>query len=240
MANFKVVISDPKSKKAFQKEIEQKASGFMGKRVGEKVRGDAMGFSGYEFQVTGGSDAQGFPMRRDVEGQARKKVLLSRGTGFRTNVKGKRKRKSVRGNTISAEISQINAKIVTYGSKPLAELAGKAEKRVKDKDLSEEERKAKLAAELQSKVDKTAPEKSRSDQIREELEAQEKAKADKPSDAPKGAEDKPEEKKGAEPAKEAAPEAKAEEKPSPEDRPAEDKPKKKPSSATKGTEDKKE
>ena len=38
MANFKIVISDPKSKNAFQKEIEQKASGFMNKRVGENVK----------------------------------------------------------------------------------------------------------------------------------------------------------------------------------------------------------
>lgn len=192
MANFKVVISDPKSRKAFQKEIEQRASGFMGKKLGENVKGDAMGLAGYEFQVTGGSDAQGFPMRKDVTGIGRKKFLLSRGTGFKTNVKGQRKRKSVRGNTVSADISQINVKIMTYGSKPIGELMGKTEKKVKDKDLSEEERKAKMRSELDSMVDKTAPEKSRSDKILEEMETKEKVNEDKPK--PEAAKETKEEK----------------------------------------------
>ncbi len=198
MANFKIVISDPKNRKAFQKEIEQKASGFMGKRIGEKVRGDGLGLQGYEFQVTGGSDAQGFPMRKDFEGIARKKVILSRGTGFRTTVSGQRKRKSVRGNTISPAIAQINAKIVTYGSKPIEELAGKAEKKEeKLSKLSEEERKKKLQQELTGMVEEKAPEKSRSEQIKDEMESQTKS-PDSGSEKPSGEEkpnDEPKKKK---------------------------------------------
>jgi small subunit ribosomal protein S6e len=185
MANFKIVVSDPKSKKAFQKEIEQKASGFMGKRIGDKVKGDPIGLGGYEFQVTGGSDSQGFPMRRDVDGIGRKRVLLSRGTGFRTKIRGKRKRKSIRGNTISAAVSQINVKILTYGSKPLEELIGKTEKKEK---LSEEEKKKKLHEELSGRVEEKAPEKSRSDQILEEQAAKEKGKA--PKEEPKKEDEK--------------------------------------------------
>jgi small subunit ribosomal protein S6e len=175
MANFKVVVSDPKSRKAFQKEIEQKASGLMGKRIGEKVKGDAIGIAGYELQITGGSDAQGFPMRRDVEGIGRKRLLLSIGPGFHPGLRGQRKRKSVRGNTVSAAISQINVKVVGYGSKPLEQLIGAPkEKREKPK---EEDKKEELRKELTSKLDDRPPEKSRSEQILEEQAGKEEAKS---------------------------------------------------------------
>ncbi len=185
MANFKVVVSDPKSRKAFQKEIEQKASGFMGKKISDKVKGDPLGLSGYEFQITGGSDAQGFPMRRDVDGIARKRLLLSIGPGFHPETRGQRKRKSVRGNTISPEISQINAKVVTYGSKPLEQLLGETKKEKKEK-LTEEEKKKELQNEVESMLDKKAPEKSRSEQILDEQTRQEKAKAPKEEDKSEG------------------------------------------------------
>jgi small subunit ribosomal protein S6e len=202
MANFKIVVSDPKSKKAFQKEIEQKASGLVGKRIGENVKGDAWGFQGYEFQVTGGSDSDGFPMRKDFGGQGRKRLLLSYGPGFKPGARGQRKRKSVRGNTISASISQVNVKIVSYGSKPLSELsASKKEK----KELTEEEKKAKLQEEVASMVDKKAPKKSRSEEILEEQDAkeaepkEEKAPEKAGEGKPEAGEEKPE---GKEPDKE--------------------------------------
>ena len=125
MANFKVVISDPKTKKAYQKEMDQGASGLLQKRIGDKVKGDSLGLVGYELQVTGGSDKQGFPMRRDIDGIARKRILLTVGTGFRTKVRGKRKRKSIRGNTVSSNISQVNVKVIGYGNKGIEELLGK-------------------------------------------------------------------------------------------------------------------
>ena len=189
MANFKVVVSDPKSKKAFQKEVEQKASGLMGKRIGDKVKGDALGLSGYELQVTGGSDAQGFPMRKDVEGMARKRLLLGFGPGFHPAAKGMRKRKSVRGNTISSATSQVNVKISAYGSKPIEQLVGKAEKKEK---LTEEEKKEALKKEVASMVEDKAPEKSRSEQILEEQAAREKGEArpEEKAEADKG--EKPE------------------------------------------------
>ena len=124
MANFKIVISDPKARKAYQKEVDQSASGLMGKKIGDKFSGSHMGLSGYELEVTGGSDKEGFPMRRDVDGPARKRILLSHGPGFHPKSHGRRKRKSIRGNTISPSISQINAKIVTYGTKSVEENLG--------------------------------------------------------------------------------------------------------------------
>jgi small subunit ribosomal protein S6e len=189
MANFKVVVSDPKSKKAFQKEIEQKASGFMGKSIGDKVKGDSIGLPGYELQMTGGSDAQGFPMRRDFEGIARKRLLLSIGPGFHPEMRGQRKRKSVRGNTVSAAISQINVKVVTYGSKPMEQLLGEPKKE-KEKP-TEEDKKKELQKEVESMLEKKAPEKSRSEQILEEQEKAGEVKGEvKPKDSGEEAEKK--------------------------------------------------
>ena len=58
-------------------------------------------------------------MRSDVEGIARKRLLVTAGIGFHSKKKGERKRKSIRGNTISQAIAQINTKVVGYGSTPL-------------------------------------------------------------------------------------------------------------------------
>ncbi|MBI4020685.1 MAG: 30S ribosomal protein S6e [Candidatus Aenigmarchaeota archaeon] len=128
MATFKVVISDPKSRKAYQKELDQDASGFLGKRIGENVPGLPLGLDGYALQITGGSDKEGFPMRHDVAGTARKRLVLSSPPGYHAERRGQRKRKSIRGNTVSADIVQINAKVVEYGKNGLDEAFGKAEK----------------------------------------------------------------------------------------------------------------
>ena len=116
---FKIVISEPKSKKAWQKDIE--APSLIGKKIGDKVDGSTIGLSGFTLQVTGGSDKEGFPMRYDLEGVSRKKVLLTKGIGFsgtktirkvKYKVKGMKKRKYIRGNTISDSIMQVNLKVV--------------------------------------------------------------------------------------------------------------------------------
>jgi small subunit ribosomal protein S6e len=137
MANFKIVVSDPKARKAYQKELEQGQAGLLGKKIGDKFSGNHLGLAGYELEVTGGSDKEGFPMRRDVEGPGRKKILLSHGPGFHPVSRGRRKRKSIRGNTISPQISQINVKIISYGQKSVEESLG-----VKAKEHKEEKKEA--------------------------------------------------------------------------------------------------
>jgi small subunit ribosomal protein S6e len=57
-------------------------------------------------------------MRGDVHGGIRRQVVLSEGAGFKPKREGERRRKSVRGNTISDEIVQINLKIVEQPAKP--------------------------------------------------------------------------------------------------------------------------
>jgi small subunit ribosomal protein S6e len=73
------------------------------------VDGALLGITG-NVKITGGSDRAGFPMRSDVMGGVKKYVLMTRGTGFRKGAgEGKKKRKLVRGNTITDEIYQVNA-----------------------------------------------------------------------------------------------------------------------------------
>ena len=123
MALFKLVVGDSKSKRTYKFEVkEQDAEQLIGKKIEDKFRGEILGLNGYELEITGGSDSAGFPMRKDIESQARVQILSKETTGFKINKKhkGRRKRKSVRGNTISAEIVQVNCKVVKWGSKPLA------------------------------------------------------------------------------------------------------------------------
>ena len=126
---MQVVISDPKTGNAYKiegKDTEASAL-FIGKRIGDIVDADILGFGGYVLEITGGSDKEGMPMRKDVSGTARKRILITSPPGYRPKERGKRRRKSVRGNEISAEISQINVKIKEYGTKPIEELFGKEE-----------------------------------------------------------------------------------------------------------------
>jgi len=137
MANFKIVVSDPKSRKSYQTEVEQAASGLVGKKIGDKVKGDPFGMAGYEIEVTGGSDNDGFPMRRDVDGTGRKKIILSGPPGFHPKIKGQRKRKSIRGNIISPQIAQINAKVTKAGSTAFDKLAPKKKEGAEEKPAEE-------------------------------------------------------------------------------------------------------
>jgi small subunit ribosomal protein S6e len=124
---MKIVIGEPKSGKCYGIEIpKDKESSFIGKKIGEKVEGGLVGADGYELEITGGSDMAGFPMRRDVSGPRRLGVILSSGAGYRFEGKGMRAKRNVRGNLISDQIIQINAKVIQHGSKPLEELFPKA------------------------------------------------------------------------------------------------------------------
>ena len=126
MAVFKFVVSNPKTRKSYSLELEQdKGAGLLGKRIGEKFNGDLMGLSGFELQITGGTDKDGFPMHPSVHGQVRKKIVIANPPAFHPKLKGQRRRKTVRGNTISKEITQINCKILKEGKKPIENILGK-------------------------------------------------------------------------------------------------------------------
>ena len=114
---FKLVISDSKSGLSVQKEVDDKSTkNFIGFKIGDTVKGELIDLHGYEFLLTGGSDYCGFPMRRDVTGVGRKKILAYQGVGVKKDRKGILQRKTVCGNTVHAKTAQINMKVVKHGT----------------------------------------------------------------------------------------------------------------------------
>lgn len=157
MASFKFVISEPQTKKSFQTEVDQaKAVGLLGKKIGEEFNGDLIGLAGYVLQITGGTDKDGFPMHPQVSGQVKKKVLLSNPPGFHPTKKGERKRKIVRGDTLSADIMQINVKVKKKGEKSLEEFfpqkAKPKEEKKETKEEKVEEKKPEHKAEAKAEI----------------------------------------------------------------------------------------
>src|SRR3989344_3550444 len=90
--------------------IVQDIENFKGKKIHDKISGEAMGLSGYELEITGGSDKAGFPLRFDVSGVLRKKILIVTGVGTRNKDKGKKVRKTVASNKLNDYTAQINLK----------------------------------------------------------------------------------------------------------------------------------
>ena len=125
----KLDIGDSKTKRTYHLDT---AIDFSGKKIGDKIEGrDIKEFShlkDYEFLITGLSDKAGFPSLVQVEGISRKRVLLTRGKAMlKKKPRGLRLRRTVRGNTISQEIAQINLKVVKQGSISLNEIFKKSE-----------------------------------------------------------------------------------------------------------------
>ena len=117
--------SDPQKGRAYKVEVKgDRGLELIGKKIGDVIDGGVVGLPGYRLRITGGSDKDGFPMRPDLPGAARRRILLTTGPGYRPKEKGIRRRKSVRGKEISTEIFQINVKIEEYGQKPVEELLG--------------------------------------------------------------------------------------------------------------------
>ncbi|MBE5729515.1 30S ribosomal protein S6e [Candidatus Parvarchaeota archaeon] len=113
----KLVINDPTSKKSYSKTVStEEMSNIFGLKIGEDLDLSFIGLDGYKGKITGGSYMTGTPMDRSIDGTGLKKVLKV------VNKHGLRKRKSVAGNTISQFTSQINIKIIEYGSKKLDEV----------------------------------------------------------------------------------------------------------------------
>ena len=112
MAEFKIVVSDPKIGKSINKEIKDKsAQTLLGMKIGQEIDATIVDIVG-TLKITGGSDKVGFPLRADVHGSAKNNILLTAGVGFRSKGKGMQKRKIVRGSMISDETYQINTILV--------------------------------------------------------------------------------------------------------------------------------
>jgi small subunit ribosomal protein S6e len=101
-------------------EIDQKKFRFEGMKIGDTINGGLIGFPNYEFVITGGSDSSGFPMRKDVHGPVKKKILVSkRGIGYKPRRDGQKRRKTVRGNEVTFDMTLINLMVSKYGEAEL-------------------------------------------------------------------------------------------------------------------------
>jgi small subunit ribosomal protein S6e len=134
LAKFKIIISDPDMGTSKTVELEEtRTVPLIGRRLGEVLDGAIVGLSGHKVQITGGSDKDGFPMRPNVHGGVRRKVILGGGVGFNPKDEGERRRKMVRGNVITDEIVQINMKIMEKPKK-----AKEEKKKAKEKTPKKE------------------------------------------------------------------------------------------------------
>ena len=116
--------------------IESDSEDLVGKKIGEKVHGKEIDakLEGFEFEITGTSDSSGFAGKKDLDIPGTKRELLLAGNwGCWQEPKGLRKtrpqtrdglrlRKTVRGNTISRAVVQINVSVKKEGHKKLEEL----------------------------------------------------------------------------------------------------------------------
>lgn len=120
MAQFKLIINDSKTGKACKIEIKDDAAKqLIGRKIKEHIKGELFDMPGYEFEITGGADHTGVPMRSDIEGMSRKKVFAVKGIGMTKVDKGIRQRKLLAGNTIHDKTAEINMKVLKYGPAPL-------------------------------------------------------------------------------------------------------------------------
>ena len=128
MVEFKIVVSDPKSGRAYNVDASGGAAGaIVGKRIGDEIDAGTLGLAGYKILITGGSDRTGTTAKKGLPGAGRKKLLLAGGIGFHPSMDGERRRKTIRSSEITPDFVQINAQVTTYGEKTLEELFPKVE-----------------------------------------------------------------------------------------------------------------
>lgn len=108
-----LIISDPETGTSQKVELEDSTiAPLIGRRIGEVIDGTVANLAGYKLQLMGGTDKDGIPMRPDVHGGVKARVVLSGGVGYKPKKKGERKRVVIRGNTVTADTTFLNLKIV--------------------------------------------------------------------------------------------------------------------------------
>jgi len=189
-----LAVGNPGTKKTYKVELDMdKAQPLFGKKIGQEFNGETIGLDGYKLKVTGGSDLSGFPMRRDIEGSGKRRVLLNVGShGFRKRRyhsipegegakkklketrKGERRRKAIRGNTISDSIRQVNCVVTKAGKATPEKLLGLEAK----PEAAEEPAEAKEEIKVEEKTEKEAPkEEAKLESVKEEKPAEDKSEA---------------------------------------------------------------
>uniref|UniRef100_A0A4D5R9R5 40S ribosomal protein S6 n=1 Tax=Scolopendra viridis TaxID=118503 RepID=A0A4D5R9R5_SCOVI len=128
---MKLNISYPATgcQKLIEVEDERKLRTFYDKRMSAEVEADSLGdeWKGYVLRITGGNDKQGFPMKQGVLTAGRVRLLLSKGHScYRPRRTGERKRKSVRGCIVDANLSVLSLVIVKKGEQEIPGLTDSA------------------------------------------------------------------------------------------------------------------
>jgi len=121
---MKLNISNPETgaQKLIDIDDEKRLRPFFEKRMAQEVEADSLGdeWKGYAFRISGGNDKQGFPMKQGVMTNGRVRLLLSKGHScYRPRRTGERKRKSVRGCIVDANLSVLSLIIRRKGEKPI-------------------------------------------------------------------------------------------------------------------------
>ena len=118
---FKIVVSQKAETHQIEVDDTKALNGLV---IGDEFDGTIVGLDGYTLKITGGSDKNGFTMKKDVSGTRRIKSLLTGGIGYHPKADGVKRRKTVRGNTIADDIVQINTVVTAAGSKSIADILG--------------------------------------------------------------------------------------------------------------------
>merc|ERR1711860_7910 len=127
---MKLNISYPATgcQKLIEVDDEKRLRPLYEKRIATEISADCLGdeWKGYVLRITGGNDKQGFPMKQGVLTNGRVKLLLSKGQScFRPRRSGERKRKSVRGCIVDANLSVLAMTIVKKGENEIPGLTDK-------------------------------------------------------------------------------------------------------------------
>ncbi|MEM0158038.1 MAG: 30S ribosomal protein S6e [Thermoplasmataceae archaeon] len=119
MANTVAIIADTKTGKTYKKEVTpENLASLTGRKVGDEIDGIFFELPGYRLKITGGSTIDGFPMKKDLQVQGKKRILRTYEIGRRSK-SGLRKRVTYRGALLGTDIAQINLKILQYGPNPI-------------------------------------------------------------------------------------------------------------------------
>jgi len=93
MVEFKIVVNDTKTGKSHNILVSgHHANSLIGKKINDEVDGIFVSLPGYKLQITGGTDKNGFPMRKDLPGTTRRRLLLSESLGLNQKIPGYEKR----------------------------------------------------------------------------------------------------------------------------------------------------
>lgn len=113
---FKLVVSDPKTGKSYQMELDEKKSNVLlacNLKIDSEFDATPFGLIGYTLKVTGASNKAGFPAKKGVY-KKKAKILIEDGR--------ERRRKMFAGERIDEDIVQVNTKITKKGDVPIEQI----------------------------------------------------------------------------------------------------------------------